>query len=353
MTQAKRLRLLIAAKLHNNQLARHLELFERASFVEAFNVVRQGGFQSSFKKATSCPFQARTLPGAALRMYSETRAQARRQNPDWVIGFNPVPWGTLAAWAADRRRTKICLSVIGRDYHQVQALWGAPFLQALRNADAVTVPGESMQLGMIRAGVSEAKVHILPHSVDTDRFCPSEEVPTYDLISVGQLIARKRMDTVIDAVRLLRERGHRLRLGILGKGPLEAELRARVELYQLGAQVTFLDYRDDVERVLQASRAFVLASEWEGVPFALMEAMAVGLVPFVTDVGSITDWVRQGANGHIFRVGDAEDLAAQLEKTFVTGPEASLRLRAQLVAERNQLSLDEGVRCWQRILQPS
>jgi glycosyltransferase involved in cell wall biosynthesis len=206
-----------------------------------------------------------------------------------------------------------------------------------------------MTEGLLHAGVSAEKIRVLPHSVDTKRFTPREGAPAYDIVSVGQLIQRKRMDVLIDALGLLKQQGVQLRAAILGRGPLEDTLRERALAQGVSEQVEFLGYRDDVEQVLAQAGTFCLASEWEGVPFAMMEAMAAGLVPVVTDVGTIADWVTPGENGCIVPVGDPAALAASLKHLHADNGALRNRFRTRLIAERERLSFAEGAQVWREI----
>ena len=209
-----------------------------------------------------------------------------------------------------------------------------------------------------KLGVAESKLNILPHSVDTDRFISLPEThdgshaslpPCYDLLAVGQLIQRKRMDTLIEAVALCKAQGVVLSLAILGKGPLEAKLKQQAQNLGVTDSVSFLGYRDDVEDVVARARIFCLASEWEGVPFALMEAMSAGVVPVVTPVGTISDWVRDGENGVLTPVGDAPALASRLLSLRADGEQYN-RLRLQLLEERQRLSFSAGTQVWRQIM---
>lgn len=343
------LTVLCAAKLHANQLERHLELIERCPLVDRIIVVRRAPVPQRLSKLENLAFGDGPVPVEAGRMLKAVRATVARERVDWVVGFNPVPWGAIAQWGALGSGVRTCLCVVGRDYQQLQAAWGWPFRAALRQATAVTVTGRLMLDGLVRLGVSEDRLRILPHSVDLERFAPSDEPPRFDVISVGQLIPRKRMDVLIEATRLLKERGLRLRLGILGRGPEEPRLRELVATGGLEEQVEFLGYRDDVETVLRRARVFALLSEWEGVPFALMEAMAAGVVPVVTPVGTIEDWVESGRNGVIVPTGDAAETARRLADLLQPGSEEWTRKRSQLLAERQRLSFTAGVGVWNDI----
>lgn len=344
------LTVLVAAKLHKNQLERHLELFEHIPEVRRVLVVRKEPLAKRLSKIENHPFRGGPRPLEAARMMSAINSLIKSEQVDWVLGFNPVPWGTVASLPAKWAGVSTCLSLIGKDYLQVQTPWGAPFLQAIRRADAVTVTGRKMLDGLVERGVERSKIHVLPHSVDIERFRPSSTPPRYDLVAVGQLIHRKRMDVTLDALALLRGRGRTLRFAILGAGEGEAKLRDQVRRLDLESQVEFLGYRDDVEEIVRSARIFCLVSEWEGVPFAMMEAMASGLVPVVTDVGTITDWIRDGENGRIVPVGDPSALADALDELLSHDGAELNRLADATKKDRNALGFEHGALVWRRVL---
>ncbi len=340
------LTVLCAAKLHKNQLERHLELFESVPEVSKVVLVRREPLDGRLSKLENRSFLPGPRPIEMMRLSTGVLSAAREQPIDWVIGFNPVPWGTLACLAARTRGIKTCLSLIGMDYLQIQKPWGRPFLQMVRLADAVTVTGLGMKNGLAQLGVDERRIHILPHSVDLNRFAPGDGNYDFDIVAVGQLIRRKRLDVLLDAVSILKSRGQRVRVGILGRGPLENELRSRAEKRGIAPDVEFLGYRDDVESVLKRARVFCLVSEWEGVPFALMEAMATGLVPVMTRVGTIEDWVMPGRTGFLVPVGEPPALSEALSRAL--GPEGIL-IQKTLLEERSMFGFAEGAAAWRRV----
>jgi glycosyltransferase involved in cell wall biosynthesis len=343
------LTVLCAAKLHANQLERHLEVIERCPLVGRIIVVRHAPLPLRLSKLENVSLGKGSVPLSALRMYTAVQALITKARVDWVLGFNPVPWGSVALAAARNQPVKTCLSLIGRDYQQVQSAWGWPFRRALQLATAVTVTGGLMVDGLVRIGVDASRLHVLPHSVDLERFTPATDEPAFDVLTVGQLIRRKRMDVLVQAIAILRDMGVRVTLGILGRGPEEPRLRTQVAKAGISDRVTFLGYRDDVEAVLRQARMFALVSEWEGVPFALMEAMAAGVVPVVTGVGTIRDWVSPDSNGVIVPVGDAKTLAQRLARLLLPGSSEVETMRGRLLAERQRLSFDAGVAVWTKI----
>jgi glycosyltransferase involved in cell wall biosynthesis len=341
--------ILCAAKLAANQLERHLEPLNRLETVARILVVRHAPAASRLTKVENLSFgDGGTLRNLG-RMVAAVDRVLRRERVDWVLGFNPVPWGSLAGAAALRRGVPLSLSFIGMDFKQIMRPQAWPLWQVVRRARLVTVTGERMRRGLAERGLPAERIRVLPHAVDTERFRPASEEPDFDVVSVGQLIERKRMDVLIDAVGLLRDRGVRARVGIVGEGPLRAELEGRIRARKLEDRIELLGYRDDVESVLRRGRVFVLASAWEGVPFAMIEAMCSGLVPVVTDVGTIADWVRHDDNGHIVPVGDAPALSRSIERLLGDGAHYRA-LREAVLGMRSALSMDTGVAFWRAAL---
>jgi glycosyltransferase involved in cell wall biosynthesis len=89
----------------------------------------------------------------------------------------------------------------------------------------------------------------------------------------------------------------RAHLVLLGSGSLMAPLKAHVHAHGLEGRVHVLGKRDNVRECLAASDVFVLSSNWEGNPLAVMEAMAAGLPVISTAVGGVPDLVRSGDQG--------------------------------------------------------
>ena len=343
------LTLLCAAKLFGNLLERYLEPLNRLDRVGKILVVRHAPTAARLEKVENVTFGDAGTAKNLYKMFASVDAQIRSQRVDWVLGFNPVPWGSIAGLAALRRKVPLSLSFIGMDFKQIQRPEARPLWSVVKRARVVTVTGERMRRGLVDKGLPSERIRTLPHAIDTDRFAPGDAPPVYDVVSVGQLISRKRMDVLIDAVALLRDRGRRVTLALLGDGPLRAELAERVQRLGVGDRVTLLGFRNDVEAVLKQARLFALVSDWEGVPFAMIEAICSGLVPIVTDVGTIADWIRDGENGHIVPVGDVARAAASIERLLDDDAHYQ-QLRKTGLAMRDSLSLSSAVEFWRDAL---
>jgi glycosyltransferase involved in cell wall biosynthesis len=124
---------------------------------------------------------------------------------------------------------------------------------------------------------------------------PDELVVT----TVANLRATKDHATLFRAAALVSEQAPITRFLVVGQGPLEHELERLHERLGLGDRVQLLGQRDDVPRVLAASDVFALSSRYEGLPVALMEALALGVPVVATRVGGIPEVVTDGVEGRL------------------------------------------------------
>jgi glycosyltransferase involved in cell wall biosynthesis len=105
-------------------------------------------------------------------------------------------------------------------------------------------------------------------------------------------------------------------LVLIGLGPLEADLKALAAQLGVGDRVLFPGSRDDVYRLLPALDVFALSSRFEGLPIALLEAMATGVAPVATRVGGIPEVITDGQDGLLVDPGDTSALAAALARVL-------------------------------------
>jgi glycosyltransferase involved in cell wall biosynthesis len=113
---------------------------------------------------------------------------------------------------------------------------------------------------------------------------------TFAFFYVGRLNPVKDLGTMLDAFAALpADVSLRARLYLVGDGPERATLEARRDALGLGDRATFLGARSDVSEVLMAADAFVMSSKSEGLPMALLEAMAAGVPCIATAVGGIPE----------------------------------------------------------------
>jgi len=190
---------------------------------------------------------------------------------------------------------------------------------ALRWPDAVVVLSRREQDSWRRA-VPGQSVALLPNGIDCapylkhKRSAPAADAPLR-LVYVGRLAPAKGLEETIEAMALARANGAAASLVIAGSGPEERRLRAMVRDFNLDREVRFAGPIVGEDKALLLSQADVLClpSYSEGLPYALLEAMAAGVVPVVTPVGGIPDVVQDGVHGAFVPVRDCDAIAQAIE----------------------------------------
>ncbi len=127
--------------------------------------------------------------------------------------------------------------------------------------------------------------------------------------SVGRLTPVKGFPHLIKAVQILAEQGLCVKLWLVGDGTLNEELRRLAYDSGVAERVVMLGHREDTYELLQAMDMFVLPSLHEGIPMALLEAMAMGLPVIATRVGGIPEVIEDHVNGILVEPGDSCGLA--------------------------------------------
>jgi len=128
---------------------------------------------------------------------------------------------------------------------------------------------------------------------------------------------------------------------LVGGGPLERSLRERAEALGVTRRVLFAGPRTDVAQILPAFDVFTLPSLSEGLPVALLEAMAAGVAPVVTRVGAMAEAVADGQAGLVVPPGDGDALLQALDSLLRdvdarrrVGQAAAERVRERYAARR-------------------
>lgn len=186
----------------------------------------------------------------------------------------------------------------------------------------IVVVGEVIRDFLVNdVGLSASRIRVIPNGVDIARYRPHPAL-TRDMLGLpcdGRLIGQVgRLETEKDHATLLRAFAIvactclDARLVIVGDGSQRSELQRAAGALGLAARVHFLGLRSDVADLLPHLDVFVLSSRNEGLPFALLEAMACGRPVVATSVGEIPRIVQQAVTGMTVPPGDPTALANAL-----------------------------------------
>jgi len=192
-------------------------------------------------------------------------------------------------------------------------------------------------------GLDAARLTVVPCGLDLRQLRPPDDDARVSgaILAVGRLAPLKGFVHLIDACALLRDRGVKLTCDIIGDGPLRAELERQIVAKDLADVVRLRGALDqsDVRASLSRAELFVLPSvrardgDQDGIPVALMEAMAME-VPVVTSrLSGIPELVVDGVSGLLVEPGDVPGLAEAMQR-LLTDP----LLRAELGARGREMT---------------
>ncbi|MEO7296292.1 MAG: glycosyltransferase [Candidatus Limnocylindria bacterium] len=174
-------------------------------------------------------------------------------------------------------------------------------------------------------------VEIERYAVEVDRTVRREiGVPDASplFICVAKMLEQKGHRYLVDALAAVDGHGGRpMHVALLGDGPLRDQIEAGARAAGVADRLHFLGTRSDVPRLLMAADAFVLPSLWEGLPMALLEAMAAGLPVIATSVSGTRQVVEDGRTGMLVAPEDSAALAIAMGR-LAAEPELRARLGA-------------------------
>lgn len=240
------------------------------------------------------------------------------------------------------------------------------YKNASRLVSGFIAVSDKVEKAMVQTiGPIQNKITVICNGVDVKRYQkPVDKAQVRSQLGLktdAQLIAtvatlkeQKGHCYLVQALASIAPRYPDLHALFIGDGELKEQLQAQVQSLNLGAQVHFLGNRSDVPELLAASDLFVLPSLWEGLPMALLEAMATGLPIVATEVSGTVQTMIPGETGILTPPGDSQQLAQAIEQ-LISDPAQAQRLstaaRQRVEAEFSaQKQADEHLALYQHLL---
>lgn len=172
---------------------------------------------------------------------------------------------------------------------------------------------------IVNLGVEPKKVKIIPNGVDLRNYVPLQKSPhrheqcvPKKVISVGRLIQNKGIHHLIDAAPEVLQRFPSTEFIIVGDGSMRTELETRAKERGVSQAFRFHGFVPKVSNILNTCDIFVRPSLTEGMPLAVLEAMACGLPVIATRVAGTPEIVIDHETGILVDSGDAKNLAEAL-----------------------------------------
>jgi glycosyltransferase involved in cell wall biosynthesis len=268
--------------------------------------------------------------------------QLRRWRPVVLVTFN-FPADVFGRICGRFAGVPAIVSAVGTTH--IRTSLRRKFYRLTEPLIAVTVANsKAAAAAMTARGIlSPAKTRVIPNGLSLEAFegLPSREEIRAGLhvretdflwLAVGNLRPAKDYPNLLKAAARCATVSGSFRLLVAGAAqpgtgrnaralPYAEALRLRAAELRLEGQVEFLGERDDVPQLLRAADGFVLSSAWEGMPNAVMEAMAAALPVVATDVGDVPELVEDRTSGFVVQPGDSEALADRMLSLMAMPPD--------------------------------
>lgn len=208
---------------------------------------------------------------------------------NWILYYPVEKWLS--------RYTDVLITINKEDYERAKTF---------KAGKVCYVPGVGIDLKKFNAGYVNKEQKRKEIGVSADDFV---------LLSVGELIPRKNHEVVIRALSVLKQldKLNHIEYVICGRGSYEADLRKMAEGLDVADHVHFLGYRNDISEICNCADLFVFMSHQEGLPVALMEAMACGLPAVCSNIRGNTDLIEDGVTG-LLANNTPEEVAQSISK---------------------------------------
>lgn len=236
-----------------------------------------------------------------------------------------IPTGEVSYWVYRHFHIPYVITAHGSDvegynqkkYMKIMHILLRPFWKKIvRNAKGIIAPSEYL-LGLMRQEMASGNYTLLPNGLDIDRYRKlylEDDAKEKRILLMGRMQKSKNMQTVIRALHKVDLRDWKV--DILGDGPYRGELEKLTEEFQLADKIVFHGWIDNATEeqfsFLKKASIYITASHFENCPMAVLETIAAGCYPLLSDISSHRQFVKD--DRYFFRMDDAKGLAKKLEK---------------------------------------
>ncbi|MFA5659980.1 MAG: glycosyltransferase family 4 protein [Bacilli bacterium] len=146
---------------------------------------------------------------------------------------------------------------------------------------------------------------------------PSISKRKFDFINVASFIPLKNQIAIVNAAKILKDKGYKFKITLVGIGPTFENVKNAIESNDLGGYISMLGQRKDIFELLKMHKVFLLPSLTEGNPLSVLEAMAAGLMVIATEKGGTVNLIKPNINGFLIDPNDYTFLASLMETSLV------------------------------------
>lgn len=229
---------------------------------------------------------------------------ALKLKPDIINGVYCLPKGLNSFIVSKLTGAKCIISVIGSRLEietelPFRNIWQRINLFQLKYCNAIAVKGETDRNYLISKNIEPLKLFPLNGAIDIEKFSLTKEKKTIDLLFVGTFYELKGPDRFIKIVQGLLKYFPDLKATMLGAGKMLNDSKKMASDLQLNHVIKFEGFQKSTFTFFQHSKVLVMPSRSESLSTAMLEAMACGCVPVVSDVGNVREAAIESVNSKI------------------------------------------------------
>ena len=254
--------------------------------------------------------------GFFLTLYAVLKNRCDLIHAHWAI-----PTGLIGAWVGTLLKKPLIVTIHGSDLRM--ALERSGFLRKIfifvcKIATYLNCVSGGQKKDLEQLGIRDKKISIIPMGVDDaflemgkNRKMGLEKRPL-TILSNRNLLPIYNVSLLIRAIPIVLKEEPNTKFLIAGDGSEKENLKSEVENLNLGSSVRFLGgiSHNEMPNLLAQSDIYVSTSPYDGTSVSLLEALASGIFPVVTDIPSNREWIADGENGFLVPKED-EDLLAK------------------------------------------
>ena len=227
--------------------------------------------------------------------------------------------------------------------------------------DKIVAVSEDVKEDIIRYdSIDPSKIEVIPNGIDVERFNPEKNTTDIrkefsleedDIVIgfIGRIVPAKGLEYLLNALPYLKEEFKSIKLLIVGEGSLVEELKERAKKNNIFDNILFIGRRRDIPEILASINIFVMPSIAEGLPNALLEAMAMGKPIVTTEVGGIPEIVKNGFNGLLVPPRDTLSLSKAIKELISNDRLAAKLGQAARDLVHDNLSIKAIAQKWQSL----
>ena len=209
---------------------------------------------------------------------------------------------------------------------------------SLRFFDRVITVSERMRNQLIRLGIGDDRITVIPNALIIDDYRPNRTNQSFRhelglspstrmIANIGRLSPEKGQHIFLRAARKLLDIDPDLCFILIGVGPEQASLESLVDELDISDHVIFTGYRSDMQNIYDSLDLVVQSSDTEGMPNVILESLLMKVPVIATDVGGTSEVVQHMQSGVLISPGNLEQLVAAISD-YLGDPDVHMKMAA-------------------------